>query len=185
MSVDLQHIQEVWREADLLVPEQQVESALDTLGQNITARLADKNPIVVCLMNGGLIISGKLLPRLSFPLQVDYIHATRYRDNTIGSDIHWRVEPHLGFEDRTVLIVDDILDEGHTLVEVIAFCKAKGAAEVLSAVLLDKQHDRKAVPGFKAEFTGLEVEDRYVFGYGMDYKGYLRNAAGIYAVKGM
>jgi hypoxanthine phosphoribosyltransferase len=85
---------------------------------------------------------------------------------------------------RTVLIIDDIFDEGYTLEAVINACKAQGAKEVLTAVLIDKEHDRKA-PGMSVDFTGLKVEDRYVFGYGMDYRGYWRNAPGIYAVKGL
>ncbi len=86
---------------------------------------------------------------------------------------------------RSVLIVDDILDEGTTLAAIIDYCKAQGASEVLTAVLVDKEHNRKARPDLKCDFTGMTVEDRFLFGYGMDYKGYWRNAPGIYAVKGM
>ncbi|HGN3348776.1 TPA: phosphoribosyltransferase family protein [Pseudomonas aeruginosa] len=89
------------------------------------------------------------------------------------------------FIDRDVLIIDDILDEGHTLSAIIDFCKHAGARAVHTAVLVDKEHERKARPDLKASFTGLYCADRYVFGYGMDYKGYWRNAAGIFAVKGL
>ena len=64
---------------------------------------------------------------------------------------------------------------------VVAHCRAQGASSVLTAVLVDKHHERK-VPGIRADFVGLRVEDRYLYGYGMDYRSYLRNAAGIYAV---
>lgn len=83
-----------------------------------------------------------------------------------------------------MLIIDDILDEGHTLAAIVEYCRDAGAENVYTAVLLDKQHDRKAYPGMRADFTGLDVEDRYIFGYGLDYKGYWRNAAGIFALKG-
>lgn len=112
------------------------------------------------------------------------MHATRYRDQLTGGGLEWKVRPTQTIKNRTVLIINDILDEGHTLDAIIDFCKEEGAASVLTAVLVDKKHDRKARPGLKADFTGLEIEDRYIFGYGLDYQGYWRNANGIYALKG-
>ncbi|BAP21595.1 hypoxanthine-guanine phosphoribosyltransferase [Pseudomonas aeruginosa] len=137
------------------------------------------------MMNGGLIFSGKLLPLLDFPLELSYLHATRYRNETSGGELFWKAKPEISFIDRDVLIIDDILDEGHTLSAIIDFCKHAGARAVHTAVLVDKEHERKARPDLKASFTGLYCADRYVFGYGMDYKGYWRNAAGIFAVKGL
>ncbi len=139
------------------------------------------NPILMCIMNGGLVFSGKLATRLNFPLQLDYLHATRYRDKTSGADLQWKSYPNLDLKDRVVLLVDDILDEGTTLEKIIDYCNSQGASRVLSAVLLDKKHTRK-VPGLRADFVGFEVEDFYLYGYGMDYKGYLRNANGVFAI---
>jgi hypoxanthine phosphoribosyltransferase len=100
-----------------------------------------------------------------------------------GGELHWKALPQLALLDRTVLVVDDILDEGHTLQAILNAIKAQGAEQVYTAVLLDKQHERKANPDYKPDFVGLTIPDRYVFGYGMDYKEYWRNAPGIYAVK--
>ena len=185
MSADLEHIRQVMREADCLHSEAEVEAAIARVGAQITADLADRNPVVFCVMNGGLIFSGKLLTHLQFPLEASYLHATRYRNQTSGGELFWKAKPEVSFIDREVLIIDDILDEGHTLSAIIDFCKHAGAKAVYSAVLVDKDHDRKASPDLKADYCGLSCVDRYVFGYGMDYKGYWRNAAGIYAVKGM
>jgi len=184
-EVSLQEVDQVWREADCLYTREQVLAAIDVLAGNITAQLKDSNPLLLPLMSGATVIAGKLLPRLSFHLQLDYIHATRYRNQTSGSAIEWIVKPRHDLRDRTVLVIDDILDEGITLHEVLQWCKQQGAKKVYSAVLVDKHHDRRTPPDLKADFVGLDVPDRYVFGYGMDYKGYLRNAPGIYAVKGM
>jgi hypoxanthine phosphoribosyltransferase len=136
-------------------------------------------------MNGGIIPSGQLLPRLQFPLQLDYIHATRYRGGTRGHDLQWLKYPTQSLTGREVLIIDDILDEGMTLAQILDYCRQAGAARVHSAVLADKQRPRSAGGLERADFTGLVLPDRYVFGYGLDYHGYLRNAAGIYAVRGM
>ncbi|WP_312376486.1 hypoxanthine-guanine phosphoribosyltransferase [Pseudomonas oryzihabitans] len=184
MSADLAHIRQVMQEADCLYDEAQVEAAIDRIAAAITADLAERNPVVFCVMNGGLILTGKLATRLNFPLEMSYLHATRYRNETTGGELFWKAKPEVSFIDRDVLIVDDIFDEGHTLKAIIDFCRHAGAREVHTAVLIDKTHDRK-VKGLQASYVGLPCIDRYIFGYGMDYKGYWRNAPGIYAVKGL
>lgn len=185
MSVDLAHIRQVMQEADCLYDNAQIENAIAQVAAQMNVRLAEANPVVFCVMNGGLIFAGKLLPLLNFPLELSYLHATRYRNETSGGELFWKAKPEVSFIDREVLIIDDILDEGHTLAAIIDFCYHAGASKVHTAVLIDKEHDRKARPNMVADFTGLPCEDRYIFGYGMDYKGYWRNAAGIFAVKGL
>lgn len=171
-------------EADLLVNEAEVSMVIDRLAGEITSQLKKSNPILLCVMNGGLIFTGQLLTRLVFPLEVDYVHATRYGHETNGTHLHWTVRPQLELKGRTVLLLDDILDEGVTLAAIADYCRQQGAAKVLMAVLVEKLHLRKVTPGMHADFCGIEVGDRFLFGYGLDYKGYWRNAPGIYAVKG-
>ncbi len=170
----------VLQQADCLHTQRQVEAALDAMAARITEVLRDRNPLLVCLMNGGIVPFGKLLPRLQFPLQVDYVHATRYRQHLTGGDLHWLAGPFVSARGRTVLLVDDILDEGATLDAIERRYRADGAELIYKAVLVRKDRVR-SVP-IEADFVGLDIPDRYVFGYGMDYQGYLRNAAGIYAV---
>ncbi len=184
MSVDLKHIRQVLDEADCLYTGEQIEDAIKKMGREITAVLAETNPLIYCVMNGGLVLTGKLLIEMPFPLEASYVHATRYRDQLTGDKLDWKVRPPQDMTGRTVLIVDDILDEGHTLDAIVHFCKERGAYRVLTAVLINKVHDRKAYPGMKADFCGLNIEDRYIFGYGLDYRGYWRNANGIFALKG-
>jgi hypoxanthine phosphoribosyltransferase len=178
-------IRAIKEEADCLRTATEVEAAIGQMAHAINCRLAKADPIVLCVMNGGLIVTGKLLPLLDFPLQVDYVHATRYGQQTRGGQMLWVVRPVMDMVGRTILIIDDILDEGHTLAAIMDYCREQGAREVLTAILVNKSHDRKARPGLAGDFVGLEVEDRFLFGFGMDYQGYWRNAAGIYAVRGM
>ncbi|MDX1697055.1 MAG: hypoxanthine-guanine phosphoribosyltransferase [Thiohalobacterales bacterium] len=159
----------------------EVHAALDRMAAGITAAIGDTLPVVLCVLTGGIIPTGHLLTRLAFPLEIDYLHATRYRGETSGQEVHWVSEPGISLEGRTVLVVDDILDEGHTLAEVLAFCRDSGASDIYTAMLIQKRHGRRAT-GVRADFVGLEVEDRYVFGFGMDYRGYLRNLNGIFAL---
>lgn len=160
---------------------EEVEVALDRMAREITAQLADSNPILLCVMNGGLVVTGLLAVRLQFPLQLDYMHLSRYRGATSGGEIEYKALPTLGLRGRTVLVVDDILDEGHTLAEVLRYCRNQDVERVLSAVLVEKKRYRSA-SAVAADFVGLGAPDRYVYGYGMDFRGYLRNADGIYAV---
>ena len=183
MSVTPEEAAQVFAEADCLVTGAEIDQALDRMAQAITDALAESNPLVICVMTGGLVAAGQLLTRLNFPLELDYLHATRYRGETSGgAEVHWLAEPRNSLEGRTVLLIDDILDEGHTLAAIQAYCRGNGAAEVHTAVLVDKLHDRKH-PDAEADYVGVEVEDRYLFGSGMDYKEYWRNAPGIWAVK--
>lgn len=183
--MDMDEILRAREQADCLADENTVEAALERMATEITARLANSNPLIYTVMNGGLILAGRILPRLPFPLEVAYLHATRYGHAIQGTLLDWRVRPTQDLRERTVLVLDDILDEGHTLAAIIDYLKAEGAREVLSAVLVHKQHERKAFPGMRADITGLDIADRFLFGCGMDYKGYWRNAPGIYAVKGL
>jgi hypoxanthine phosphoribosyltransferase len=177
-------LRQIRDEAVMLHGAAAVTAAFDRMGEEITAVLDGTLPIVVCVLNGGIIPTGHLLTRLGFPLETDYLHATRYRGKTRGNqEIVWLCKPHLPLQGRTVLLVDDILDEGHTLKAIIAYCQDAGAARVYSAVLVEKHHDRR-VDGMSADFIGLSVEDRYVFGCGMDYKGYLRNLDGVFTLGG-
>ncbi|MDH5435565.1 MAG: hypoxanthine-guanine phosphoribosyltransferase [Gammaproteobacteria bacterium] len=180
MSITPEHVKQVLASADLLHSADAVQQAVDVMAKDIEKKLEDTNPLVLCVMVGGLIPGGWLLSRLNFPLNMDYIHATRYRGNTSGGKLHWIAKPSMPLKDRVVLIIDDILDEGITLSEIVKDCEAEGAKAVYTAALVAKKHNRGN--GHEATFVGLEVEDRYVFGCGMDYKGYLRNLPGIYAV---
>ena len=177
----LNEIEQVKRDAILLHDEREVETALDNMAAAIIDKLADKNPLVLCVINGGIIATGKLLPRLDFPLTLDSIHASRYRNTTSGSEIHWLATPTTSLSNRNVLVVDDILDEGYTMAAIVKWCQEQGAASVYIATLLDK--DLGCEKPITADFVGLNVANRYLFGYGLDYKGYLRNMAGIYACK--
>ena len=177
----VEQVNKVLTDADLLYSRETVENALKRMASAITKNLADKNPIVVCVLNGGVVPFGILLPHLDFPLQVDYLHATRYRGELKGSEIEWISSPRLNPEGRSILLIDDILDEGTTLAVIESYYKENKASAIYKAVLIEKIRPRDI--DINADFLGLTVPDRYVFGYGMDYKSYLRNAPGIYALK--
>lgn len=178
----LKDMEDIRLKADCLRSAEEVEAALNSMAAEIAEKLEGTNPVAFCVMNGGLFVTGKLVEKLPFALELDYLHATRYGAETCGGTLVWKVKPERSLKGRTVLLVDDILDEGVTLAELIRYCKDEGAAAVYTAVLVDKIHDRKA-PGITADFVGLKVEDRFLFGCGMDIAGYWRNLPALYAMK--
>ena len=183
MSVTPEDCAAVYAEADCLYPASAVEAALDRMAAAITERLARHNPLVLCVLSGAIVPLGHLLTRLHFPLQLDYLHATRYHNQTQGGTLQWIARPLTSLQGRVVLVIDDILDEGVTLAAILEHCRAEKANEVYCGVLARK--DRPRLVDVQPDFIGLDIPDRYVFGYGMDYRGYWRNAPGIYAVKGL
>lgn len=174
-------MQAIKSRADCLVSAESIEKIIHTMAQKITQVLADKNPLVLIVMKGGVMFAGRLLTLLDFPLEMDYLHATRYNNQLSGKKLIWKAKPDVEVAGRHVLVVDDILDEGTTLVEILEALKAQGATQIYTAVLINKLHERKAAPHWLPDFVGIDLPDRYLFGFGMDYKGYWRNANGIYA----
>lgn len=168
--------------ARLLVSATAVEAAMDTMAAAVHARLGARDPLLLGVMVGGVVPLGMLLRRLDFPLQVDYLHATRYR-GTRGGGLDWLRPPPAGVRGRSVLLVDDVLDAGITLAAVSQACVEAGAREVLTAVTVTKRLARRPDEALQqADFSALEAEDAYLFGCGMDYHGYWRNAPGIHAI---
>lgn len=175
----LNEIEMVSRQGECLFDLSAIDRQLDRVAEEITEAIGDTNPVVLCLMTGGIIPTGLLLPKLHFPLELDYIHATRYGKAISGGDLQWIHHPGITLKDRVVLLVDDILDQGLTLAAVKDHCESAGARACYSAVIVDKQIQRKKP--MRADFVAVEAADRYLYGLGMDYKGYLRNQPGIYA----
>jgi len=172
--------QQLLDHAECIASAEDVQAVLDRLADEIARTLADAFPLVLAVMGGAVVFAGQLLPRLRFPLEFDYLHVTRYRGTTQGGEMEWRVLPGQNVIGRNVLVLDDILDEGETLVAVRDKLLDMGAARVWSAVLTNK--DNGLDKPIRADFVGLDVPDRYVFGCGMDAYGLWRNLPAIYAL---
>ena len=171
--------------SDVLHDRATVERAIDGMADGIAAHYAGTVPVYLTVMHGGLPFAARLAMALGargLDLAFDYLHATRYRGATSGGELVWKHRPATPLRGRRVLLVDDIVDEGHTLAQVRAWCLAEGATEVRIAAMVVKR-DGRCVPGLEAEHVGLDVPDRYVFGYGMDYHEQGRNLPEIRALR--
>lgn len=181
-QISNQEIEKTLRNSECLISSIEVAAAYERLAAQLNLHYAGLNPIVMVVMNGGLIPAGQLLTHLTFYHRMHYIHASRYRDNEGTNELDWKFKPDVSIEGEHVLLIDDIFDEGITLKTVVEELSKEKPLSIESCVLLNKQHDRK-VEGFDVDFVGIDVADRYVYGCGMDFHGYLRHLPGIYAIK--
>jgi len=169
--------------SDRLFGQAELEAAIDRIAADIDRDYAaGERPVYLTVMHGGLLFASRLALALKTDLEFDYLHATRYRGATTGAGLQWLHRPATPLKGRRVLVADDILDEGHTLKAVVQWCREQGATEVRVAVLALKRHDRR-VEGIAADYVAVEVPDRYVYGYGMDFHEQGRNLPAILALK--
>jgi hypoxanthine phosphoribosyltransferase len=167
--------------SDLIASAEEVQGAVQRLAAEIERALGKRYPLVLAVMGGAVVFAGQILPRLHFPLDFDYVHASRYGAATRGAGIEWRVRPPELVKGRAVLVLDDILDHGETMAAIKRGLLELGAESVHCAVLVEKRlNTRKPI---SADFVGLQIPDRFVFGCGMDAKGFWRNLPEIRAMK--
>jgi len=177
-------ISQALAQADLLVDRPTIDKAIAGIADAIARDYKGEVPVYLSIMHGALPFAGQLALELGArgqDLQFDYLHATRYHGET-GGDLVWKHRPATALFGRRVLLVDDILDEGFTLQGVRQWCMEQGATDVRIAAMTVKKHDR-ALPGVKADYVGVELPDRFVFGFGMDVNESLRTLPAIYAMK--
>ncbi len=168
-------------DSDLVYDAAQVAAAVQRVADGLNHAYASRHPLMLSIMGGAVVFTGQLLPKLTFPLDFDFIAASRYGDATTGQELTWRVAPRANIRNRDVIVVDDILDEGITLAAVCDLIRSQGAASIATAVFSDKSI-AKPKP-ITADFVGLSLPNRFVFGFGMDVKGAWRNLPAIYAMR--
>lgn len=166
--------------AELIVDATSVIKAIDQIAVKLKVALFAENPLVVCVMNGGLLYTGALLRRLQLPLEMTYVHVSRYHGAVEGSELQWHAMPQLSLNDRHVVFVDDVLDQGNTLAALCVWAREAGAQTVTTTVLVDKQiADTRSM---EVDFAALKCPDRHLIGWGMDYQGYWRDLPEIWAI---
>jgi hypoxanthine phosphoribosyltransferase len=176
-----QQAHEILANAEVLYSAEEVQTVLQRVSEEINAVLADQHPLVLSVMGGAVVFTGQLLPLLNFPLEFDYLHVSRYGNNQQGGELHWKVAPGENVRGRVVLVLDDILDEGETMSAIKQRVLELGAEKFYSAVFTDKKNGK--LKPIRADFVGVKLPNRFVFGYGMDIRGAWRNLPAIYAVK--
>jgi hypoxanthine phosphoribosyltransferase len=178
---EAQQAKDLLAASELIHSAEAVAAAVSRVAGEITEKLGEAYPLLLCVMSGGVPFAGHLMTQLDFPLDFDYLHVTRYGQDTSGGALSWRAAPRIPVKGRTVLVLDDILDEGLTLAAIVERMAQLGAKACYTAVAADKLNGKKKP--VKADFVALTVPDRFVFGFGMDVRGQWRNLPSIHAMK--
>jgi hypoxanthine phosphoribosyltransferase len=181
MSAGHGPLADILKRSRLVYSDIEIQRAVNRLAESIAADLGGEDILILCVMKGAVPLTAALMQHLPVASQLDYIHATRYGNGLSGGELQWQALPQSNLTGRTVLVIDDIFDEGYTLQAIVAYCQGQKAKRVKTAVLIDKQHQRK-VKNFNVDYVGLTVADTYVFGFGMDCEGWGRNLKEIYAL---
>ena len=176
-----QQARTILEDAEMIRSADEVQAAVNRVAHAVNTALADQHPLVLSVMGGAVVFTGQLLPMLDFPLDFDYLHVSRYGNEKQGGELHWKVAPRENVRGKIVLVVDDILDEGETLHAIRQRVMELGASKFYSAVFADKENGKDKP--IRANFVGMGLPNRFVFGYGMDIHGAWRNLPAIYAVK--
>ncbi len=170
--------------AERLFGAEEVEAAIQRMAVAINSDLEPLTPhrpvLVLCVLNGAMVVTGQILPHLHFPLLLDSVQVSRYGAEIAGGALQWRMHPRENVRGAVVLLLDDILDEGVTLRALQDYCLQEGATAVHTAVMVRKQRPRSV--DVRVDYVALDVPDRFVFGYGLDARGLGRNAPGIFAL---
>ena len=177
----IQDALDIHQSSRLLFKQEEIDIGIAQMAVELSEKISESYPLVLCVMNGGLYITGQLMRHWQFPLTLDYVHATRYRLSTLGPDVVWKAYPQNDIKDRHVVIVDDIFDQGFTLEEIKRYCIKQGAKSVTNCFLIRKSHSRKKAD-IDADYVALECGDFYIYGNGMDLKSHFRNLKDIYAL---
>lgn len=165
--------------SDVVFTASEVNAAINRMAIQLQQSVNAESVVLLCVMRGGLYLAGQLMSHLSLPARLDYLQANRYQ-GTAGHEIFWSKQPELDLAGQTVIVLDDILDEGVTLAAVVQYCHEAGARQVVTAVLTEK--DNGLQKPLQADVVGLIVPNRYVFGCGMDVYGWWRNLPEIRAL---
>ncbi len=173
-------------DSEILFTTEEVNAATTRVATAMNRDFADKHPLILSVMGGAVVFTGQLLPQLDFPLDFDIVQVSRYGNKTVGTELNWRVAPRDNIVGRNVIILDDILDEGITLAAIVDLVKRNGAISVACAVFCVKDYgdEINSKKPLKADYVGISVPNRFIYGYGMDVSGAWRNLPAIHAVKG-
>lgn len=184
--MNAQEANQLLADSEILFTADEVDAATSRVAEEINRDYADQHPLILSVMGGAVVFSGQLLPQLNFPLEFDIVQVSRYGEKTVGSQLTWRVAPRDNIVGRNIIILDDILDEGITLAAIVDLVKRNGAKTVSCAVFCVKDYGEEinSRKPLKAEYVGISVPNRFIYGYGMDVSGAWRNLPAIYAVKG-
>ncbi len=159
---------------EVMITDDQIREKTAELGRKLTEDYRGKNPLLICVLKGGLMFLADLMREIRIPVEIDFMAVSSYGDATESSGvvrILMDLDRNIG--GRHVLIVEDIIDTGRTLNYIIENLRTRGPASIKVCTLLDKPARR--ILDIPIDYVGFEIPDRFVIGYGLDYGEIYRN----------
>lgn len=176
-------LEAVLSSSKIVYSESEIDAALCVMAASINNDLRDHDPIFICVLNGALMMYGQLMKKITIPSRMDAVHVARYGDEKVGSELQWLSYPSLDLDGQVVVLLDDVLEGGITLSEIAKYCYSKNAKQVITGVLINKKITRENGGLEQVDYAALEMESGFLIGFGLDYKGYLRNTRDIYMLE--
>ena len=164
---------------ELLVPADEIECAIDRVAVQLNVELRNVSPVFICVMKGGLPFTWDLMKRINLDVELDFVRVNRYNNSTPG-EVKFERDVTIDLSDRTVVLIDDILDEGVTLEFLVDRYRQK-ARSVHTCVLVDKNIN--ASRSIHADHAAVECPNLFLVGRGMDFNGRYRQLPAIYALQ--
>ena len=169
-------------ESTLLLTNKSILNKIKELGDCISKDYAEQEVVVLCIIKGAMVFCSHLMSHINADVYLDCIDVSRYGSRLEGGELVVKSNPTLNLTNRNLLIVDDMIDQGETLQFVQNYCVNQGAASIKTAVLLQKEHNRKISTEVPIDYCAFTIPDAFVFGFGIDCKGRYRNLPDIYAL---
>ncbi|MCH5204149.1 MAG: hypoxanthine phosphoribosyltransferase [Oscillospiraceae bacterium] len=166
----------------ILFTEEQLKARVKELGEQLTKEYSGRNPLFLCVLRGASVFFGDLIRNVECPLEIEFIKASSYVGTNSSGEVSVDGEmPNIS--GRDVVLVEDIVDTARTLSRLKALLMKEAPKSLKVAALLDKP-SRRVVEGFKADYTGYEIDDLFVVGYGLDCDMKFRNLPYVGVLKG-
>ena len=159
--------------SEIMITEEQIQKTVAELGARVTRDYKGKNPLMICILKGSSIFFTDLIRQIDLPVEIDFMAISSYGANTTSGEVRLVKDLDRSIEGRDVLIVEDIVDSGKTLAYLKRILNNRGAASIRIITLLDKP-SRRLVP-LSVDYTGFEIPDAFVVGYGLDFNEKYRN----------
>lgn len=169
------------KEFDLFLSEQQILNAIDDIAKKMNNDLEGKDPLFICVLNGSFMFAAELMKRVNVPAQISFVRMSSYQGTESTGELKEVYGLDENIENRTLVILEDIVDTGFTMSKMIDQLKSKSPKEIKIATLLFKPNALKVK--LNLDYVALEIPNDFIVGFGLDYDGYGRNLADIYKIK--
>ncbi len=168
------------KEFELSISFEQIDKALEKMAEKMNAELADKDPLMICILNGSFMFAADIMKKLNFPCEISFVKLSSYEGTSTTGKVKEIIGLTEDIEGRTIVILEDIIDTGVTMEKIKKQLIGYAPADLKIASMLYKPDACKV--DINIDYIGIDIPDKFIVGYGLDYDGYGRNLPNIYTI---